>query len=97
MGRKNEGELSPLIQDTIPDYEEDYLREINTNKTGFFSRKKSLLPRLFTVDGGGVTEHPNGKKLPKNEIHNTRYNLITFFPKCLYEQFKSFINFVTIF
>ncbi|OLY79957.1 putative phospholipid-transporting ATPase IIB, partial [Smittium mucronatum] len=32
------------------------------------------------------------KKYPSNKISNNRYNIITFLPKILYEQFKYFLN-----
>lgn len=56
---------------------------------GMFARHKPAAnePRVITVNKGHVHEHFKG-----NYTSTTKYNLVTYFPKALFEQFRYAAN-----
>ena len=54
-----------------------------------------MVDRTIPINGRDAPPSINGNTYPKNVIRNQKYNMWSFLPVTLYEQFKSFINFVS--
>ena len=61
-----------------------------------FSRRKILKPRTVYVRGGdslfAYSKSKSSQKYPSNIVRNQKYNVITFLPVVLFNQFKFFLN-----
>ncbi|KAI7690094.1 putative phospholipid-transporting ATPase IIB [Sarcoptes scabiei] len=56
----------------------------------FILRKKSLKPRLVHIQSSEIRSRKN--EFPANIVRNQKYNIITFLPIVLFNQFKFFLN-----
>eukprot|EP01102_Stenamoeba_stenopodia_P016185 TRINITY_DN5629_c0_g1_i1.p1 TRINITY_DN5629_c0_g1~~TRINITY_DN5629_c0_g1_i1.p1 ORF type:complete len:1050 (-),score=233.24 TRINITY_DN5629_c0_g1_i1:3344-6466(-) len=87
-------EEHPLIQSELLDEEEEEQQQApGQNKTWRrwfrwipFLRGPVRKPRTVPLSGQGMDG------FPENKVHNQKYNVITFLPIVLYEQFKFFAN-----
>ncbi|OWK60308.1 putative phospholipid-transporting ATPase VB [Lonchura striata] len=76
--------LASMIKDAIEDYRKyQYDKTINFTKTRVYDNKK-------------WKENPN-RHYDTNEIETTKYNILTFLPKNIYEQFHRFANIYFVF
>jgi phospholipid-translocating ATPase len=55
-------------------------------------KKKQFKSRVVSVSGSAVSATAGSDKYPSNVIRNQKYNVITFLPVVLYNQFKFFLN-----
>ena len=55
------------------------------------SRKRIVVPNILISDDVPWSHHPN-RFYATNVIHTSKYNLFTFFPKNLFEQFHRYAN-----
>merc|ERR1740128_1435197 len=84
--------LSPPSEENVS-YRRNNPRKKNNNSCGSCCcsifccwRKKELKSRTIWI-GKKTTEH-----FPPNRIRNQKYNIFTFLPKVLFQQFKFFLN-----
>src|SRR5690606_16763251 len=75
---------------------DDDEKHLDYDRRGYFAkfidfilRRKKHFARTVFVDG---TTYPEHQKYPPNVVKNQKYNIITFLPFTLYEQFKFFFN-----
>ncbi|GAA5811925.1 hypothetical protein MFLAVUS_005372 [Mucor flavus] len=69
--------------------------EKKKKSTGFFARfqsKKVYQPRTISLQAEGIYAYKEKKKYPANVIINQKYNVITFIPIVLFQQFAIFFN-----
>ena len=64
------------------DYDE---RGICLKLWDYLMRKKKYFARTIFLDGRTA---PKNQSYPKNVVKNQKYNVLTFLPLALYEQFK---------
>jgi hypothetical protein len=95
---EKEDESTPLVQvgasasfDDLPP----------AKKLGFCASIKAKIcpepksyPRTIPINGEDAPPPKQGETFPPNKIRNQKYRASTFIFVTLYEQFKSFINFV---
>lgn len=80
---------SLLIQDEDTSHLNYDRRNIFQKLIDFILRRKRYFGRTVFLNGRVV---PN-KSYPANVVRNQKYNVITFFPLTLWNQFKFFFNF----
>lgn len=55
-------------------------------------RRKKLEPRIVPIRKSSTDKPLNGKEFPANIVRNQKYNIFTFLPIVLFNQFKFFLN-----
>jgi phospholipid-translocating ATPase len=76
----------------VPPKQEGCWQGFKSKVSNFFTPPKVYHQRTIELDMGRVHIDTNEKKLPENIIKNTKYNVFTFLPVVLFEQFKFFFN-----
>lgn len=93
--------------ETEGDYDEGWVGDLRSEEEDSESQgllggarrvpaKVAALPTKKSADGGARTisfgGSTGGRRFPPNTVRNQKYNVVTFFPLVLYEQFKFFFN-----
>ncbi|CAM6054732.1 unnamed protein product [Sphagnum tenellum] len=61
-------------------------------KFGFLFGKRQLKARIVYIKGSECANERSKQRFPANIVRNQKYNLITFLPIVLFNQFKFFLN-----